>query len=251
MAKKKKNQKIRWIIKLLLCATYLLIGSILVFCAFRLYEKDQEIVKWSDVSNTTEYSYIEISQMSEAFAVIKDEDKQIHFVIEQEKNKNWHTYLIAIKKSDYAKYKKIIDYTYERTKEKQVPIKIYGYPVKIPNNIKKLAIKNIKNFVPIENKVVLTNNNFEKYLTDTYLDSTMSKKKDVNYIIVVLLLMTFVLFILIIFTIFDKDKIVDEVDYMIEKEIDDRKKHQKKKTQKKKSHSKRRKKPKEEENEVL
>lgn len=245
MAKKKKNQKIRWIIKLFLCLAYLLIGSILVFCAFRLYEKDQEIIKWSDVSNTKQYSYIEISQMSEAFAVIKDEDKQIHFVIEQEKNKNWHTYLIAIKKSDYSKYKNIIDYTYERTKENQVPLKIYGYPVKIPNNVKKLAIKNIENFVPIENKVVLTSDNFEKYLTDTYLDTTMSKKKDVNYIIVILLLMTFTLFILMIFTIFDKDKIVDEVDHIIEKEIDN------KNTKRKKKNLKKSKKQKEDESEII
>lgn len=229
MAKSKRKKKLRFIIKIILCLTYLLIGFILVFCAYELYENDQKIISWAEVENTKQYSYIEISQMSEAFAVIKKDQKQIHFVIEQERDKSWHTYLVAIKKSDYEKYRSIIDYTYERTKEKPKSLKIYGYPVKISNNIKLLAIKNIKNFVPIENQVVLTKNNFEKYLTDTYLDTTQPKNHNLNYIIITLLLMTFVLFILIIFTILDKDKIVDEVDSLLEKEIDETNKKKKKK----------------------
>lgn len=235
MAKSKRKKKLRFIIKILLCFTYLLIGFILVFCAYKLYEKDQEITSWAAVENTNQYSYIEVSQMSEAFAVIKKNQKQIHFVIEQEKDKSWHTYLVAIKKSDYKKYKNIIDYTYERVQEKPKVLKIYGYPVKVSNNIKLLAIKNIKNFVPIENQVVLTESNFEKYLTDTYLDTTQPKNHHLNYIVITLLLMTVVLFVLIIFTILDKDKIVDEVDSILEKEINAKNK----KRSKKKSHEKR------------
>lgn len=238
MAKKKKKQKFRLVIKIFLCLIYLLISSSLVFCAFRLYEEDKEIVKWSDVETTDQYSYIEISQMSEAFAVIKEEGKQIHFVIDQETDGTWHTYLIAIKTAEYEKYKNIIDYTYERTTEKPEGLKIYGYPVKITKNIKDLAIKNIENFVPIENKVILTENNFEEYLTDTYLDTTQEKKENVNYIIIILLLMSFVLLVLIIFTIFDKDKIVDEVDYIIEKEIKEKPKKKKRKKKKNKKKEK-------------
>ena len=73
MAKSKRKKKLRFIIKILLCFVYLLIGFILVFCAYKLYEKDQEIINWADVENTNQYSYIEISQMSEAFAVIKED----------------------------------------------------------------------------------------------------------------------------------------------------------------------------------
>ncbi len=232
MAKSKRKKRIRMLVKTFLCCIYLLISFVLIFCSFRLYEKDKEIIKWKDVETTKQYSTLTISQMSEAFAVIKEEDIQFHFVIEQENEKVWHTYLIAIKPSDYAKYKPIIDYTYERVKTKQNPITIYGYPVKIPNKIKDLAIKNIKNFVPIENKVVLTEKNFEQYLTDTYLDTTKEKQKDLNYFIIILLLMSFVLLVLTIFTIFDKDKIVDEVDHILEKEIQESKKHKKKKNKK-------------------
>ncbi len=155
--------------------------------------------------------------MSEAFAVTND-NKQIHFVIEQDETLEWHTYLIAIKKEDYNNYKNIIDYTYERVLEKPEPITVYGYPKKITANIKELAIKNIGNFVPIENKVVLTNDNFEEYLTNTYLDTTIPKTHKTNYIIVALLTLGLIIFILIIFTIFDKDRIVDEVEEIIEKE---------------------------------
>lgn len=237
MAKTKKKKRFRLVVKTILCLIYLLISSILVFCAFRLYINDKKIVKWSDVVTTKQYSYIEISQMSETFAVVKDEKKQIHFVIEQEKEGSWHTYLIAIKSSDYKKYKGIIDYTYERTDKKPITFKVYGYPIKISNNIKKLAIKNIKNFVPIENQITLTNKNFEKYITDTYLDTTIAKKHDTNYIIIVLLLMSFVLLVLIIFTIFDKDKIVDEVDNILEKEIKDKQKKKNKRKKKRKNKS--------------
>lgn len=220
MAKKNKKRKgVRVVIKLLLCLIYIGTIFILVSSGFRLYEEDKKIVKWKDVTSTREYSYIEISQMSEAFAVINN-NKQIHFVIEQTKKGVWHTYLIAINKKDYDKYKNIIDYSYERTDKKPNKIKVYGYPSKITNNIKKLAIKNISNFVPIENNVVIDNKNFEEYLTNTYLDTTKSQKHETNYIIVALLIMALILFILIVFTLFDKDKIVDEVDELIEKEID-------------------------------
>ena len=165
--------------------------------------------------------------MSEAFAELPKENKQIHFVMEKEETGEWHTYLMAIKKEDYSKYKNIIDYTYERGEIAPSKIKVYGYPVEINNNIKELAIKNITNFVPIENEVVLTNENFEDYLTNTYLDTTLQKTHEFNYFVLTLLLVALALFILLIFTIFDKDKLVDEVDYIIEKDL---KKQKKKKT---------------------
>ena len=216
MPKKKVKKKFRLAIKIILCLVYLAIIFILSLCAFKLFEKDQEIIKWKNVETTKQYSYIEISEMSEAFAEIKNENKQIHYVIEKEETGQWHTYLIAISKDDYNKYKKIIDYTYERTPEIPKTIKVYGYPKAITKNIKDLAIKNIKNFVPIENEVVLTDDNFEEYLTNTYLDTTLKQVHETNYIVVTLLVMALVLVVLVIFTILDKDKIVDEVDHIIE-----------------------------------
>lgn len=219
MSKRKSNKRFRPIIKLLLCLFYVIIITILVLVSFKLFKKDQEIVNWSDVTSTDEYSYIKVTQMSEAFAVTND-NKEIHFVIEQDETLEWHTYLVAISKDDYNNYKSIIDYTYERTTEKPKAITIYGYPKKITDNIKELAIKNIVNFVPIENQIVLTNENFEEYLTNTYLDTTIPKTHKTNYIIVLLLTLALILFILIIFTIFDRDRIVDEVEEIIEKEND-------------------------------
>ncbi len=216
MIEHKPSRKFRPIIKLFLCLIYFAIICILVFVSFRLFQKDQRIVSWNEVSSTDEYSYLKISQMSEAFAVT-DDNKQIHFVIVQDETLEWHTYLIAIRKEDYNNYKSIIDYSYERTNDKPEDITVYGYPKKITKNIKELAIKNIVNFVPIENKTVITADNFEEYMTNTYLDTTIPKTHKTNYIIVSLLVLALILFILIIFTIFDKDRIVDEVEVIVEK----------------------------------
>ena len=232
--KKKKNKKARQrlIIKLALCLFYLLIIFILCFSAFKLLQKDQEIVPWKIVSRTTQYSYIKISQMSEAFAEIKNEGKTIHYVIEEEKTGAWHTYLLAINKKDYNKYKNIIDYTYQRTTTIPKSIKVYGYPVFISDNIKSLAIKNISKFLPVENQVVLDNNNFEQYMTNTYLDTTKSEVHVFNKFILILLLLALILLILLIFTILDKDKIVNEVDEIIEAEEAKIEKKNRKKTKK-------------------
>ena len=216
--KSKKRGHLRLGIKITISLIYILIIGILCYVSFKLYDQDQKIVKWKDVDKTSQYSYIEISEMSEAFAEIKNENKTVHFVIEQENTGAWHAYLIAINKNDYNKYKKIIDYTYERTEEAPEKIKVYGYPILIPNDIKKLAIKNISNFVPVENQIVLDDKNFEEYMTNTYLDTTKKEEHRFNNFILILLLMALAIVILLIFTIFDKDKIVDEVDEIIEKE---------------------------------
>lgn len=227
MRKKKKSKK-RLLIKFILSSIYLLIIFVLCYSSFQLYREEEKIVAWKDVETTDQYSYLEISEMSEAFAEIPEENKQIHFVIEKLDSGEWYTYLVAIKKEDYNKYKHMIDYSYDRTEVVPDKIKIYGYPIKINDNIKDLAIKNIKNFVPIENEVVLTNENFEQYLTNTYLDTTLEKTHEFNYFVMILLFVALGLFILLIFTVFDKDKIVDEVDHIIEDDLVNNKKDNKK-----------------------
>ena len=213
-----KNKKTRIIIKIILSIIYLLVSATLVYTSYRMFVEDNKDYRWKDVDSTKRYSYIKISQMSEAFAKVKDGNKQFHFVIEKEKNGNWHTYIIAISKKDLNKYQKLIDYTYELTDEKPEDIKVYGYPRKIKKAMKKLAIKNITNFVPVENKVVLTEKNFDKYLTNTYLDTTIAKSHETNYMIVTLLTMALILIILIIYTIFDRVKLVDDVENAVNKE---------------------------------
>ena len=201
---KNKNHKKNTLFKLLLCILYIFVIVVLIYSSYSIFKDEDKIVSWKDVTKTNQYAYLEITQMSEAFAQINN--KQIHFVMEKESTGAWHTYLIAIKKDDYSKYKNIIDFTYERTTESPKPIKVYGYPKEIPSNVKALAIKNITKFVPIENQVVINDKNFEKYLTNTYLDTTMEKTHPFNYYVLILLIMSFVMFIIIIYTIIEKDK---------------------------------------------
>lgn len=214
----KINEK-RLAVKMIMCLVYLIVITILFMCAYKIFEKEQEIPSWSDVENIDEYTYMTIYKMSEKFAYYKDADIGIHFIIEKEETGQWHTYLVAIKESEYNKYKSIIDYTYERTDIEPEPIRVYGYPVNTSEELKELAIKNIENFVPATNEVKISKDNYEAYLTNSYLDTTISRKDEFNVILFVTLFLLFVVIMLFIITILDKDKIVDNIDNKIEREI--------------------------------
>jgi len=225
---KKHVKEKRLAIKLFICLVYLVIITILLACSYKLYEQKNVIVSWSEVENVDNYTYINIYKMSEKFAFYEEKNIGIHFVIEKEDSGLWHTYLIAIDEKNYDKYKKIIDYTYERTKEEPKPIKVYGYPVIINQDLKELAIKNIPNFVPAENEVEITNDNFEKYLTNSYLDTTRKQKDEFSVVLCVSLILLFIVMALLVLTILDKDRIVDNLDEKIEEEFEKTKKRKNK-----------------------
>lgn len=209
MKKRKKKRKInekKLVIKFLLCLIYLLIITVLFYSSYRLYEQKHDVMSWSDVKTNEDYSYINVSKMSEKFAYYEQADKEIHFVIEEEETGVWHTYLIAIRPKDYKKYKAIIDYTYERNLDKPDPIKVYGYPVIIEDDLKNLAIKNIKNFIPKENEVSITTDNFNEYLTNSYLDTTVKRVDKFNIYTTITFFFMAVMIILFIYTMFAKEE---------------------------------------------
>ena len=214
MNKEKRKKKIekKLINKMLLSIVYLIVITILFVCSYSVFKQKQDIVPWDEVENTSQYSYINVSKMSEKFAYFEDTKKEIHFVIEEEETGAWHTYLIAINESDYDKFKSIIDYTYERTDKKPKVKKVYGYPVIINDELKKLAIENIKNFIPADNEVVINEENFTDYLTNSYLDITIEKQDNFDMILFILLLLLGVMVIVFVVTIFSKDTIIESVD---------------------------------------
>jgi len=209
--KLKPKQEKKCAVKLLLCSIYLIVITSLVVCAYQLHKEKKEARSWNKVTNTGQYTYIEISQMSEKFAYYSDSGKQFHFVIEKEPTGQWHTYLIAIRESDYDKYKEIIDYTYERMEEEPKPIVVYGYAAIISKELKQIAIKNISNFVPSENEVVITDQNFDKYLTNSYLDTTMIRQDRFSITLFLVLLLIAIMIIVMIFTLFDGTKFVNKI----------------------------------------
>ena len=204
----KKTTEKKLTIKLFLCVVYLIVITILFVCSYKLFQQKYNAKPWGEVESVEEYSYIEVSRMSEKFAYYEEENLGIHFVIEKEDTGVWHTYLIGINEDDYNKYKNIIDYTYERTDKEPETIKVYGYPTIIKEDLKQLAIKNVENFVPAENEVKITSENFETYLTNSYLDTTKEKKDYFSATLFITLILLFVMIALFIFTIFDKDKIL-------------------------------------------
>ena len=225
----KKEREKKLTIKMFLCIIYLIVITILFVCSYKLFQEKYAAKPWGEVKNVDEYTYIEVSRMSEKFAYYEEEKLGIHFVIEKEDTGQWHTYLIGINEEEYDKYKNIIDYTYERTKAEPKPIKVYGYPEIIKEDLKELAIKNINNFVPAENEVEITQDNFETYLTNSYLNTTKEKVDYFSTILFITLILLFVMIALFIFTIFDKDKII----YNLSDELVNKIRKQKKKNKKK------------------
>ena len=206
MKKKSKKQTEKKVtIKLLLCIIYLIIISVLFTSCYKMYQEKYIPKPWEEVESIEEYTYIKISKMSEKFAYYEEENLGVHFVIETEDTGEWHTYLIAINEDEYDKYKDIIDYTYERTDKKPEEITIYGYPEIIKEDLKKLAIKNIDNFLPSENEIKITEENFETYLTNSYLNTTKEKQEPFSKSLFVTLILLFIMIALFIFTILDKE----------------------------------------------
>ena len=95
--KKSNNNEKRLAVKLALCIIYLIIITILFVCSYNLFNEENKILSWSEVENVEDYTYMEISKMSEIFAYYKEANIGIHFVIEKEDTGQWHTYLIAKK----------------------------------------------------------------------------------------------------------------------------------------------------------
>lgn len=216
-------------LKMFLCSIYLIVITILAVCSYRLFQEKYYAKPWGEVESVEEYAYIEVSKMSEKFAYYEQENLGIHFVIEKEDTGLWHTYLIGINENDYAKYKDIIDYTYERTDKEPKPIKVYGYPEIIKEDLKNLAIKNVANFVPAENEVKITTENFETYLTNSYLNTTKEKVDRFSLALFISLILLFIMIALFIFTVFDKDKLL----YKIPEEFTDKVKELKQKVKSK------------------
>ena len=198
----------RLIFKTFICLIYLIVITILVVCIYQLYHEKEKILPWSSADSVEDYTYITISKMSEKFAYYENSKKEIHFVIEEEDTGQWHTYLVAIDEDDYSKYKDIIDYTYERTTEVPEPVKVYGYPVVIDDELKQLAIQNITNFVPAENEVVITNDNFNTYLTNSYLDTTLPRQEKFSFVLFLVIVILIIVVLMFILTILDQDKVV-------------------------------------------
>ena len=195
------KKKIKVKIKLFLSLIYLIVMAILFVAAYKIYRDDRREISWDKVTSTKDYTSLEISKMSEAFAKI--DNKQVHFVIVLDKDDVYRSYLIAIDKKTYKNYKNIINYSYGKI-DKVDKIKVLGYPRVISKELKKLTLDNYKKFLPNDNSIELTDKNFNKYITNTYLDTTVKKGSNTNYIVIVLLVLIVILFILLLATLFDK-----------------------------------------------
>ena len=67
-------------------------------------------------------------------------------------------------------------------------------------------MKNIEKFVPAQNEIKITKENYENYLTNSYLDTTKSINRNINFIFILIIILLFSFIGLFILTIFEKEK---------------------------------------------
>lgn len=205
----------RLTIKLSLCLVYLVIITILFVCAYKLFQQKKSVDAWSDVKNKDQYSYIEVSRMSEKFAYYENENVGLHFVVEEKETGEWNTYVVAINEKNYDKYKELINYSYGRSEEEPAKIKIYGYPTIMNTTLKRIVINNINNFLPEEKRVDINLDNIDSYITNCYLDTTAKRAENFDVLLFITLLLILVMFIILILTILDRSAIMNSVDEML------------------------------------
>ena len=99
-----------------------------------------------------------------------------------------------------------IYFEYERIDKEPEPIRVYGYPVIVDDKIKELAIKDIASFVPEDNEVVITDDNYDNYLTNSYLDTTKPEKDKFSIALCITLMLLLTVIVLFVSTMFLKDK---------------------------------------------
>ena len=224
---RKKVKERRLAIKFFLCIVYLIVITILFVCSYRLFQEKQAVLPFREVEDMDNYTYIDIYKMSEKFAYYEDTNVGVHFVIDKEKTGVWHTYIIAINEDKFDDFKAIIDYTYGKTDKIPDPIRVYGYPTLTTEEMRAIAIKNIANFVPSENEVIITEENYNNYLTNSYLDTTQPKKEKFSIVLCISLILLFLVIVLFVMTVLDQDKMVDNFDNKLEEVNKIKKKFQK------------------------
>lgn len=199
------------IIRYIMIIIYLILIQLLFINIYKTYKDYIEIIPWSEVKTTNDYTYMNISKISEKIATIEDKNQTIHFVIEKDVTGKWHTYLISIDADKYDNIVKKIENEYE--------IMIYGYPVLIGNNLKVLSLSKINEFLPSDNEIKITKDNFDKYLTNTYLDTTISRYDNTNYSLIVKIIILLFLIILLIFKIINKYNIEKNIFLILKKHL--------------------------------
>ncbi len=127
----------------------------------------------SEVTEEGEYVCVVVESMTDFFASStdgKEGEKKIYFLFDSE-----YLYTANLREKELKKLEKILEYSYdtERTTEPE-PVKICGTTKYIDIKLKDLAIDS---YNEIFNTDFLTYENFEKYVTNYYID-TASKVDD-------------------------------------------------------------------------
>ena len=79
------------------------------------------------------------------------------------------------------------------------------------------ALDKLADDIPAENEVQITSENYDDYLTNSYLDTTLSQKEEFSLPLTITYILLIIIVILLIITVFDKGKIIEQVEHKSKK----------------------------------
>lgn len=165
-----KNKKIKLITGIIL----ILISLIIEVKGFNFMKKElKDPISLIDVRNEKEYSYIDVSLMTDYFATYGNDEgksKFIYFVWDEK-----YMYVTNLTKDNLEKLKDIMAYSYKEIDNKPKQVRIYGYSKEIENDLKRIIIKSYNEMYEEE---FLNNENIDNYLGIYYLDTSYTPDDD-------------------------------------------------------------------------
>jgi len=146
---------------------------IMGFCIIKADEESKqqlpEPIKIVNTNSADEYASIDVQFLTDSFA--SDDEDEYRFAMDKDN----YMSIVVLNKNDVEILKDINDYTYSEDNSIETPatLKILGMTQEIPADLKKLAIESYN-----ENygESILTENNFEEYVKNIYLNTKLSPR---------------------------------------------------------------------------
>lgn len=185
----RKSRQNKYLAFLFLAIFILALGGGVKLCS-KVFEEDKEAVFYDNFSDNSNYSKIEIQQISYPFAYyMGNSTHQLYFALDQE----IYPYIVCMSDSQFTPFQELLDYTYsENEAEPPEPVAVYGVPVPMDEELKEQALEYTDLFF---GEGIIDSDNFEGWLGVSYLDATLTPSNPMDQIGTYIMALGFILLI--------------------------------------------------------
>ena len=147
-----------------------------IFAYLHMKNTTENPIILEDANKEGEYVCLNVESMTDYFATYGTEKKasqKVYFLFDDK-----YMYMANLNENGLKELESIMEYAYseDENKEKPEPIKVCGITTFIPSKLKSLAINA---YNEMADEKILTNSNFESYLTDFYINTEGGPKEDI------------------------------------------------------------------------